>query len=120
LLPQENYLANDLLHSLANKDLSPATDTTKPWIFLLLSFLFEHQENYDDPLEIVEELYADFNYPEEISSLVRYMPPPKESKDPKDGYLKIGKQHYQFMKTLSNNRTDPFSIKGTGLLSTYS
>jgi hypothetical protein len=77
LLPQENYLANDLLHSLANKGLSPATDTAKPWIFLLLSFLFEHQENYDDPLEIVEELYADFNYPEKIASLVRHMPPPE-------------------------------------------
>ncbi|WP_429434308.1 DUF2247 family protein [Pseudomonas sp. BS3782 TE3695] len=91
LLPQENYLASDLLQSLADKDLSPVTDTTKPWILLLLSFLLEHQEDYEDPLEIVEELYANFDYPEEIASLVRYMPTPKESKDPKRGYLKIGK-----------------------------
>ena len=77
LLPQENYLASNLLQSLADKDLSPETDTTKPWIFLLLSFLLEHQANYEDPLEIVEELYADFDYPEEIIPLVRYMPPPE-------------------------------------------
>ncbi|WP_460146511.1 DUF2247 family protein [Pseudomonas sp. S2_A02] len=77
LLPQENYLASNLLQSLADKDLSPETDTTKPWIFLLLSFLLEHQENYEDPLEIVEDLYADFDYPEEIAPLVRYMSPPE-------------------------------------------
>lgn len=77
LLPQEDYLTSNLLQSLADKDLSPETDTAKPWIFLLLSFLFEHQENYEDPLEIVEELYADFDYPEEIAPLVRYMPPPE-------------------------------------------
>ena len=77
MLPQEDYLASNLLQSLVDKDLSPETDIAKPWIFLLLSFLFEHQENYEDPLEIVEELYADFDYPEEISPLVRYMPPPE-------------------------------------------
>lgn len=77
LLPQEDYLASNLLQSLADKDLSPVTDTTKPWIFLLLSFLLEHQEDYEDPLEIVEELYADFDYPEEIASLVSYMPAPE-------------------------------------------
>ncbi|MBN3862001.1 DUF2247 family protein [Pseudomonas frederiksbergensis] len=77
LLPQEDYLATNLLQSLADKDLSAETDTAKPWIFLLLSFLFEHQENYEDPFEIVEEIYADFDYPEEIAPLVRYMPPPE-------------------------------------------
>lgn len=77
LLPHETYLASGLLQSLADKDLSPTTDSTKPWIFLLLSFLLEHKEDYEDPLEIVEELYANFDYPEKIASLVRYMPAPE-------------------------------------------
>ena len=44
------------------------------WLYLVLAWIFEHQANYADPLQAVEEVYADFGYPEEISGLVRYMP----------------------------------------------
>jgi hypothetical protein len=77
LEPQENHLARNLLKSLNEKYSSTESDPTKPWIFLLLSYLFENKEKYDDPLGIVEQLYADFDYPEEISPLVRYMPLPE-------------------------------------------
>ena len=78
LLLEEKYLVSILLESLVNKEPSPKTEEpAKPWIFLLLSFLFEHQDEYEDPLGIVGELYADFDYPVEISSIIRYMPPPE-------------------------------------------
>ncbi|QAY85587.1 DUF2247 family protein [Pseudomonas arsenicoxydans] len=77
LEPQENHLAKSLLKLLNEKYSSTESDPTKPWIFLLLSFLFENKENYDDPLGMVEQLYADFDYPEEIAPLVRYMPLPE-------------------------------------------
>jgi hypothetical protein len=77
LEPQENHLARILLKSLNEKYSSTELDPTKPWILLLLSYLFEHKEKYDDPLGIVEQLYADFDYPEEIAPLVRYMPLPE-------------------------------------------
>ncbi|GFN32158.1 hypothetical protein PCURB6_24180 [Paenibacillus curdlanolyticus] len=31
-------------------------------------------DKFPDPLEMVEAIYADFDYPEEISNFVRYMP----------------------------------------------
>jgi hypothetical protein len=78
LLLEEKYLVNNLLESLVKKEPSPKTEEpAKPWIFLLLSFLFEHQDEYEDPLEVVGELYADFDYPVEISSIIRYMPSPE-------------------------------------------
>jgi hypothetical protein len=44
---------------------------------MLLSYLFENKGLFSDPLEKIEELYADLDYPEDISSSVRYMPSPE-------------------------------------------
>jgi hypothetical protein len=46
----------------------------RKWAFLLLAWVFEHRTNYADPLDIVEKLYADLEYPEQVAPLVRYMP----------------------------------------------
>lgn len=46
----------------------------RPWLFLALDWLADHREQFDDPYEIVELLYADFDYPGEIAGLVRWMP----------------------------------------------
>lgn len=46
----------------------------RKWIFLVLAWIFEHKESYPDPLRVVEEVYADFGYPDAITSFVRYMP----------------------------------------------
>jgi hypothetical protein len=54
-------------------------DAKSIWLYLLLAWLFDHKAECDDPLRIVEQIYADFDYPEEISAFVRYMPP-------QDGY----------------------------------
>lgn len=44
------------------------------WLYIILKTLYENKENYDDPLQEVEIIYADFDYPCEIEELVRYMP----------------------------------------------
>lgn len=44
------------------------------FLYILLNWIYEHKEMYCDQLEAVEIIYADFNYPEIISNLVRYMP----------------------------------------------
>ena len=43
-------------------------------LFLVLSWLYETKDSYDDPLAVVETIYADFNYPSSICEFVRYMP----------------------------------------------
>jgi hypothetical protein len=76
--PQELYLVQDLIKSLAsNEPTTKENAISKPWIYLFLSHLFENKDLFLDPLEKVEELYADLDYPEEVSSIVRYMPLPE-------------------------------------------
>ncbi|MCU0122213.1 DUF2247 family protein [Pseudomonas sp. B2M1-30] len=77
LEPEELSSAYDLLDFLADKNEAEETEITKPWIFLLLSHYLDNKHLLKDPLETIEDLYAEFDYPEEISSIVRYMPPPE-------------------------------------------
>ena len=44
------------------------------WLFITLSWLWINRNNVDEPLAYVESIYADFSYPSEIESFVRYMP----------------------------------------------
>jgi len=48
--------------------------TKAKWLYLNLAWLFENRLTCDDPLEAVEMIYADFDYPEEVAPFVRYMP----------------------------------------------
>jgi hypothetical protein len=45
------------------------------WLYLVLSWLYDTRVEYPDPLGKVEQIYADFDYPDQITSFVRYMPP---------------------------------------------
>lgn len=44
------------------------------FLYVLLNWVYEHRYLYADPLEVVEFIYADFDYPEEVSGFVRFMP----------------------------------------------
>jgi hypothetical protein len=46
----------------------------KIWIFLALSWVYENRADLPDPFLVVEQLYADFNYPEEMEGFVRFLP----------------------------------------------
>jgi len=52
----------------------PEKECSDKLLYLVLAWLHEHIENYPDPLGVIEEVYADFDYPEQISGFVRYMP----------------------------------------------
>ena len=65
----------DLVRDLAESE-PPCRDAEirSKWVYLVLDGLYQHREEFSDPLEMVEAIYADFDYPEEIRGLVRYMP----------------------------------------------
>jgi hypothetical protein len=44
------------------------------WLYVVLAWLYEQRGAVSDPLQSVEEVYADFGYPEEVAGFVRYMP----------------------------------------------
>jgi len=64
-------LVEDLARSSAEEP-----DPGGVWLYLALAWLYEHRSEHLESLEVIEMLYADFGYPEEIEGLVRFMPPP--------------------------------------------
>ena len=50
------------------------TGMRSKWLRIVLAELFILRNEVADPLAEVERIYADFGYPEEIESFVRYMP----------------------------------------------
>lgn len=56
-------------------DLFPPSSVRK-WTYLELKAAYEMRERLRDPLAIVEQIYADFEYPPRVAPFVRYMPPP--------------------------------------------
>ncbi|MEW5292005.1 DUF2247 family protein [Erwinia papayae] len=47
----------------------------RKWLFISLSWLWEKRHNFKEPLDEIENIYADFGYPDEIENFVKYMPP---------------------------------------------
>lgn len=75
LTKMETYLVGDLLRKLATA--SPEESGTlaeRKWLYLSLAWLFKNKTSIPDPLGEVETIYANFDYPCEIESFVRYMP----------------------------------------------
>ncbi|MBE1496347.1 hypothetical protein H4696_003447 [Amycolatopsis lexingtonensis] len=46
------------------------------WIYLSLAWIYQSNLTEDALLNVIEELYSDFEYPEEMEGFVKYMPPP--------------------------------------------
>jgi len=65
----------DLVERLAESESRcPDDEIRRKWLYLALAWVYEHRNRYSDPLQEVEKIYADFDYPERVSSFVRYMP----------------------------------------------
>jgi len=47
------------------------------WALILLAWIEVNLATINDPLSVIEEVYADFGYPRELSPFVRYMPSDK-------------------------------------------
>jgi hypothetical protein len=60
---------------LASRESATASvDVRAKWLCILLAWLYENRAAFEDPLSLVEDIYEDFDYPEEIAHLIRYMP----------------------------------------------
>lgn len=49
--------------------------TSQKWLYVILSWLWINRESFKDPLDEVESIYTNFDYPAEIESFIKYMPP---------------------------------------------
>jgi len=58
----------------AEHDVMDIAHSKEKWLLAILTWVYENQGSFDDPLGVVEELYAKFEYPKDIENFVRYMP----------------------------------------------
>ncbi len=75
LLKPELYEGISIARELAGKEsMRGEHDAEKKWLYLVLLWVFENRHELDDPLGVVETVYADFGYPRELDGFIRYMP----------------------------------------------
>lgn len=64
-----------LIDRLSKKDtLKDKSLVKEKALFIILSWLYENKNKYDDPLQMVEVIYADFDYSTKIEKFIKYMP----------------------------------------------
>jgi hypothetical protein len=49
-------------------------ESARKWLYLQLKAAYGERGRLKDPLGVVEEIYADFDYPPAVAPFVRYMP----------------------------------------------
>lgn len=69
-LAEVPYLVDKIVGTMSDK-----SDSRRDWLYVILSWFYDQRREVADPLGIVERLYADFGYPDEMAPFVRYMPP---------------------------------------------
>jgi hypothetical protein len=79
LFRNETSRVPQLLGELVASSQTDNNKIEKRWLYLVLAWIYDQRESLEDPLGMVEEVHADFGYPEEVSGFVRYM-------QPRDGY----------------------------------
>lgn len=69
------FRVGELIQKIVDCELEKSNkDLGERWLFLILAWVFQNRDSINDPLGVVENIYADFDYPSEIESFVRYMP----------------------------------------------
>lgn len=66
------YLKLMIQKLVAEEELQDEKITKDKYLYAVLYWVYHNRDLYSEPLEAVECIYADFDYPEEIAELVRY------------------------------------------------
>ncbi|CDG75327.1 MULTISPECIES: DUF2247 family protein [Acinetobacter calcoaceticus/baumannii complex] len=74
LIPSESDDIGPFLNELCSETNEDSMIREK-WLYILLSWLWINRESFEDPLDEVESIYTDFDYPAEIESFIKYIPP---------------------------------------------
>lgn len=75
------------IDELASKEIKQNDLMKEKLLYVLLKLLFENRGQHIDPFGIIEQIYADFDYPESISKFVRYMPVEEGNSSVGENYL---------------------------------
>ena len=65
----------DVLEFLDDPERVPdPRESARKWLYLQMKAAFDMREWLNDPFGVIEEIYADFDYPPVVAPFVRYMP----------------------------------------------
>ena len=71
----QEQIIHQYLSELSSEIPEKNKDETKEKImYIILNWLYEHKENYCNPLKVIEIIYDDFDFPKSIMNLIQYMP----------------------------------------------
>lgn len=71
----EGESIDNAVNLLADREAEGTEESLRAaWLYLVLAWTYENKAAYADPLQRVEEIYADFGYPQCMVGFVRYMP----------------------------------------------
>lgn len=75
LLRDEVERVQDMLGALDDPErIHDPRESKRKWLYLLLDAAYRDRDRLSDPLGVVEQIYADFDYPPSVAPFVRYMP----------------------------------------------
>jgi hypothetical protein len=75
LLRDEDVRVPEVLELLDDPErVHDPRESARKWLYLQLKAAYGERERLKDPLGVVEEIYADFDYPSAVAPFVRYMP----------------------------------------------
>lgn len=64
----------DLVERLAAEEIETAQVTADKWRYLLLLWIYENRCRFESPLNIIEMIYSDFGYPDDMRPFIYYLP----------------------------------------------
>ncbi|MEW8027274.1 MAG: DUF2247 family protein [Candidatus Thiodiazotropha sp.] len=72
----ETWKISDLLEVLSDRHANTSIKKSKEkWLFLILSWIYVNRSDYEDPLDMVEIVFEQFDCPKEIAGFVAFLPP---------------------------------------------
>jgi hypothetical protein len=72
-------ITNDIKLNTPKYSILPDADKIKVWAVLFLSYALDELDNNDDKFLIVDNAYAELNYPDFMKGVVTYMPAEDEN-----------------------------------------
>jgi hypothetical protein len=72
---EQTWRVVELIQRLAAKEhRQTKPEILEKWLYVVLKWLYDNKDSFSDPLQEVEEVYADFGYPEIMNRFVRFLP----------------------------------------------
>lgn len=107
----EGDAVRDYVEDLVSLEKDKTFEAETKWLYVLLSWIYENRNDFDDALQVVEQVYADFDYPQSIETFVRYMP----SDEPSLGSVeKDTERLYEKWKSYLSSQCELYTIDVEG------